>query len=115
MTPKQFQVFLDRDGHACLHCGLQDDTLIPQHRAGKGMGSVKSRRTRLSNIIVLCSAMNSLIESDADAAEEARRNGWKISGYADPLTVPVRDAAGVWWLLDDFGGRYLADAPEKVF
>ena len=65
-------------------------------------------------VIVFCSRANGLIESDPVLAETARVNGWKISGWADPLTVPVRDAGGVWWLLDDFGGRYVCDTPEIV-
>ena len=112
MTPKQFKLFLDRD-QACYHCGVQDDTLVPQHRANRGHGGSK-KRERLSNVIVFCSRANGLIESDPVLAETARVNGWKISGWADPLTVPVRDAGGVWWLLDDFGGRFVCDTPEIV-
>jgi hypothetical protein len=79
------------------------------------MGGSKKRGARLSNQLVLCSWANNAIEADPEWQARALEFGWKISTWADPLTVPVRDAAGVWWLLDDFGGRYLADAPEKVF
>jgi hypothetical protein len=48
--------------------------------------------------------MNSLIESDAEAARTARRYGWKISKYDNPAEKPYYDLiAGRWFLLgDDF-------------
>lgn len=101
MTPKQFQKFLDRDKY-CLHCG-RTDSLVPQHRANRGHGGSKSADVP-SNIIVLCSLFNGLIESDAKAARLARQYGWKISRYEKSCETPVFDVvSGVWWLLlDDF-------------
>lgn len=105
MTPKEFRKYLERDFYRCVHCGLQDDTLIPQHRSNRGMGSVKSRN-RPSNVVVLCSAYNSIIESDSQEARRARENGWKLSSYQDSLFEPLWDAVDrSWWLLDDDYGR----------
>jgi len=36
VTEKQFRKYLARDSH-CLHCGLQDDTLVPQHRVTEAL------------------------------------------------------------------------------
>ena len=103
MTPKQFQRFLDRD-KCCLHCGT-DTTLIPQHRINRGMGGSKLR-DQPSNIIVLCSAFNGLIEADADAARLARQNGWKLSSWDSTLESPVFDNnLREWFILDEKFGR----------
>ena len=103
MTPKQFARYLERDGR-CYHCGATDDTLVPQHRIGRGMGSKNAKAERVSNVIVLCSMLNGLIESDDRWAGVARANGWSLRSWQDPATAPVYDALeGVWWLLgDDF-------------
>lgn len=99
MTVKEFQKFLDRDG-CCYHCGISGDTLVPQHRAGRGMGGSKQRETP-ANVIVFCSLANGLIESDAVFAEQARLYGWKIGSTQDPAAVPVVDfATQTKWLLD---------------
>ena len=59
-----------------------------------------------SNLVVLCSKMNNAIEASADQAEKALENGWKVSRYIDPKTVPVFDAKlGRWYMLDDNYGR----------
>jgi 5-methylcytosine-specific restriction endonuclease McrA len=99
MTPKEFKKLLARDGH-CLHCGLDDDTLVVQHRANRGHGGSKSAANP-SNYIVLCSAFNTLIESDAKAAGIAKRYGYKISRYDNPSEKPVYDlVAGAWFILN---------------
>ena len=57
---------------------------------------------RPSNVIVLCSAMNTLIESDARVAERARANGWKLSRWQTPEDEPFLDlATGEWNLIDN--------------
>ena len=104
MNRKQFEKFLRRDSHACCHCGTTE-TLVPQHRAGRGMGGSKFLN-RPSNILVICSDLNSRIESDAEVAEYARQNGWKITRWQDPDFEPVWYATeGRWYLLDDFYER----------
>lgn len=104
---------LARDSFKCLHCGLDDDTLVPQHRINRQMGGagIASKRNRSSNLIVLCHNFNSLIESDANAAQEARARGWKLQSWQDPLFEPVWDSVHSMWLsLDDqFGSVALLD------
>lgn len=105
MNPKAFQKFLDRDKNACVHCGVQNDTLVPQHRVGRQSGGSKLRN-KASNIIVLCSAFNGLIEADADAAALARKHGIKLNSWQEPETTPVWYAAeSAWFLLDNEGRR----------
>lgn len=101
MKIREFERYLHRDGGRCLHCGRQDDTLVPQHRINRGHGGSNVRDTP-SNIIVMCSEANGLIEADARAAREAREHGWKLATYQDPLTTPVYDStAGEWFFLRD--------------
>ena len=59
---------------------------------------------RLSNGVLLDSIINGLIESEADWQAEAERRGIKVSGYADPATVPIHHAVHGLVLLDDQGG-----------
>lgn len=99
MNSKEFAKYVARD-RWCLHCG-ETDAIVPNHRANRGMGGSAVRNVP-SNILVLCSSMNTLIESDAASATAARINGWKLSSWDDPLEVPVFDAvSGTWYLLDD--------------
>jgi hypothetical protein len=107
MTPKQFAEYLDRDAGRCYHCGNAGDNLVPQHRAGRGMGGSR-KRNNYANIIVLCSASNGLLESDANFAGIGRKYGWKISQYDNPLEVPIYEAwSGLWYKLKDDGTRYV--------
>lgn len=105
MNPKAFQKFLDRDRGACVHCGTTDATLIPQHRINRGMGGSKERN-KASNIVVLCSAFNGLIEADASAAALAMKHGIKLQSWQVPESTPVWYAAeSAWFLLDNEGRR----------
>lgn len=113
MTPKQFARYLERDGH-CLHCG-ELEALSPNHRASRGMGGSKKRDVP-SNIVVLCSIFNGLIESDVKAARKAHTYGWKLANWENPLAVPVYDAVwGQWWLLDDGFGRVRVEDGDRPF
>lgn len=104
VTKKEFAKYLARDGH-CYHCGVSDDTLVPQHRRNRGMGGSKMRDTA-SNIVVVCSQSNGAFEASERASRAAQRYGWKLRPGQDPLTTPVFDAfAGVWYLLDDKFGK----------
>jgi phage terminase large subunit GpA-like protein len=101
---QQFQRFIDRDGH-CPHCGTTDDTLVPQHRANRGHGGFKAGN-QPANVIVLCAAANTLIESDAEWAQNARDYGWKLRRHEDPELAPFYDvAAGAWFNIDNNYGR----------
>lgn len=118
VTPKEFKKLLARDRH-CLHCGLDDDTLIPQHRINRQMGGAgtASNRNKSSNLIVLCSAFNGLIEFDSKAADMARKYGWKLDSWQDPLFEPVWDSGQSTWLMldDDFGSAELLNWDSDFF
>jgi len=112
VKPAEFQKYLERDGGTCYHCGKADDTLVPQHRAGRGMGGSKARH-RPSNIITLCSYANGLIESSAGAAATARAYGWKIASWADPTVTEVfYFPTGEWFMLDDEFGRVVIQSKK---
>lgn len=99
MTPKQFQKYLDRDG-GCVHCG-ETEAVSPNHRSNRGMGGSKLL-DRPSNVIVLCSSMNSLIESSASMANYALERGWKLYRWETPETKPFYDATkDRWFVLDN--------------
>lgn len=101
MNSKQFQKYLDRDG-SCPHCGTTEG-LAPHHRANRGMGGSKLRDVP-SNIIVLCSAYNGLIESNSVQAKIAVEFGWKLTSGQDPKETPVF-LGDNWYLLDDNFGK----------
>ncbi|WP_156027647.1 hypothetical protein [Mycetocola saprophilus] len=92
----------NRDGHVCAWTGIDDDTLVPQHRSGRGMGGDRSKN-RLANLVWLRSSINSLIEDDPWWAEEARRRGIKISLHADPTLTPIVHAVHGTVILSDDG------------
>ena len=103
MNRQQFARFMERDG-GCVHCG-DVVTAVPNHRQNRGMGGSK-KRNHPANIVVLCSEINGLIESDPVWATRAREYGWKLRPWDDPLFVPVfQPMWGVWWRLDDDFGR----------
>lgn len=99
MNQKQFRKYLDRDG-GCVHCG-ETDAISPHHRLNRGMGGSKVRDVP-SNIIVLCSTINGLLESDAEWASLGRQWGWKLYAWQSPLDSPYFDLVRhQWYLLDD--------------
>jgi len=105
MNLKEFSRYLERDIR-CVHCGTEGDVLIPQHRKNRGFGGSKERN-RPSNVLVMCSAFNGLIEADAEAAALARKYGWKLESWEDPEDVPFF-AEGKWWFVDNLYGRFAA-------
>jgi hypothetical protein len=70
-----------------------------------------------SNIIVLCSTINGLLESDARWAELARERGWKLTAGQESNQVPIWDVnLNGWYLLDDqFGKKRLTAYSEPAF
>lgn len=56
---------------------------------------------RPSNVIVFCSLMNDLIETDASVAERARENGWKLRRWESPEDVAFLDLGTMTWNLID--------------
>ena len=103
-TPKAvLKALTARDGHVCGWCGSDNETLVPQHRAGRGMGGRKSM-DRLSNLIWLCAQENTDVESDASIAAAARLAGIKISSFTEnPADIPITHAVHGRCLLTDEG------------
>ena len=111
MNGKTFRKFLDRDG-GCVHCG-ETEAVSPHHRKNRGMGGSKIL-DRPSNVIVLCSWLNSALESDPKWAAIAREFGWKLTAGQDPELVPVvlRDGESMA-LLDNEHGRVIVSRPDS--
>jgi hypothetical protein len=104
MTPKQFNKYQERDG-GCLHCG-ETEAVAPHHRVNRGFGGKHDKANQPSNIIVICSVFNGLMESSPYHASLAKIYGWKLSSWADPKQQRVYDTqTGKWYLLDDDFGR----------
>lgn len=110
MNEKQFRRYLQRDG-GCVHCG-ETETVAPHHRQNRGMGGSKVRDVP-SNIVVLCSAMNNAVESNAVTAALAKQYGWKLESWMNPMDQPVYYApAGVWACLTDDFKAVIVDKPK---
>jgi hypothetical protein len=62
------------------------------------MGGSKAR-DEASNIIVMCSMVNGLMESDPIMAQMARDWGWKLESWQNPAEVPVFNATQNEWFL----------------
>lgn len=101
-----------RDGHVCAYCGIDDDTLVPHHRANRKMGGAKSL-DRIANVLWLCSPDNGRAESDAETAAQMRKLGIKISSYATPELVPVTRYGELMWLTSD--GRAVPVGADPEF
>lgn len=107
MNAKEFAKLVARDGY-CFHCG-ETEAISPNHRANRGMGGSKKRDVP-SNLVVLCSAQNTAIESNVAAAKLAKEFGWKLESWQDPIAEPIYDAmSGVWYLLDNSYGRIVTE------
>ncbi len=103
---------IKRDNHQCWHCA-EVEAISLQHRKNRGMGGSKLLDVP-ENLIVLCSAMNTLIESDSGAAMQAKDFGWKLSSW-DNFDHPVFNAnTGEWYQLDTKFGLTKVDAPNYL-
>jgi len=105
-----------RDYWTCALCAneYQDGSLVPHHRANRGMGSNPEADTP-ANILSLCSLCNGLLESSAVDAARARRFGIKISKFDAAIAgeIPVAipnplSKARTWMVLDNDYGRKIA-------
>lgn len=104
-------LILDRDGHACVCCGLTaaQTRIVCHHRRNRGHGGSKDPVTNgPANGIACCWTCNDLMESSAPRATEARARGWKLTAGQNPLQVPVIDWVGRHWYLDAHGQRVAA-------
>jgi hypothetical protein len=99
MNIKSFRKYLDRDG-GCVHCG-EMEAVAPHHRINRGMGGSKAL-DKASNIIVMCSVMNTAMESSERQATIARLYGWKMRPWENPEEVPFWHAVrNQWCCIDD--------------
>ena len=96
----------------CWHCGTEQ-TLVPHHRANRGMGSSKVLDT-LQNVILVCSEYNGLMESDADVANDARDKGHKLSKYISPSTPVFDNYLKKWFALDAKGNKHETELPSYL-
>lgn len=116
MNAKEFARLVARDG-GCLHCG-ETEAIAPNHRINRGMGGVgKNSPLNLpSNLVILCSQLNGLIESDDRWAAFAKRYGYKLERWQNPAEEPVFDfGSGVWKLLDEsFGSSVVPEGMETT-
>lgn len=104
MNKKIRELVWERDAGRCWHCGREDELVI-HHRQNRGMGGSKLL-DRPSNLVLLCSEYNILIESYLPAARESRNRGIKISREASPMHTPIRRFDNSEWLLDDWGKKH---------
>lgn len=99
MKPKDFAKLVERDGY-CLHCG-EVEAISPNHRINRGMGGSR-RLDKPSNLVVLCSVVNGLIESSPAWQALAKEWGWKLERWQSPEAEPVYDSiSGEWWILSN--------------
>lgn len=110
----------ERDQWTCQLCGqiLTDGSLVPHHRANRGMGGNPAAE-KPSNILSLCSYCNGVLESDPERAHEARKRGIKVSKYDTHRTheLPVRgyfDGQIDWLLILDNYERRSTSAHTKL-
>jgi hypothetical protein len=78
------------------------------------MGSKNSKASQPSNIVVLCSQANGLLESNAKFAELGRKLGWKLRQDETPTEVPIFGYGG-WWLLNDDFTKDLLETEAEYF
>lgn len=77
------------------------------------MGSSKVLDT-VQNCILVCSAYNGLMESDADVANQARENGHKLSKFASPSAPVFDNVLKKWFYLDEKGNKTVTEPPSYL-
>lgn len=103
MKSKDWQKLLDRDG-GCVHCG-EFVAVAPNHRINRGMGGSKLLDFP-ENLVVLCSSLNGLIESDSRWAAVALEFGWKLRSWDDARSAKFFNAILGEWVLPDGNWGY---------
>lgn len=99
------QLLVARSEGACERCGDPRPYAIERHHR-------KRRRDggdRLSNILLLCAGPEGCHGWVTEHPGEARRMGFIVSAYRDPVGVPVLWRRRVWHYLDDDGGKRVVD------
>lgn len=93
-----------RDHGICWHCGTDENVTI-HHRTNRGMGGSKNLDMP-SNLVVMCSEFNFLMEADLAAFRLAKKRGWKVSKYQRAAEVEIQNHEGRTFLLDDMFRRW---------
>lgn len=87
-SPAQRRVLFARDVYCIPHAGMCAGPLVLHHRRNRGAGGDPTADV-VSNGLVVCHGWNTIVEQNAAAADEARRNGWKLRSWQDAAEVPV--------------------------
>ena len=112
VTQKMVQQLRKRDPY-CVHCG-ESDGLQVHHRRNRAMGGSKLL-DRYDNLIRVCATLNYAMEADAEVAQEALDNGWKLKSW-DDFSKPVFDKmAQTWWHLDKDGNKTETIESQSLF
>lgn len=100
MISKRIKTILENRDAYCWHCG-EEQNLVIHHRKNRQMGGSKLL-DHPTNLLLVCSYYNSMMESDSGVAEEARGWGHKLESWQE-FSDPVYDRCdGEWYeLLDD--------------
>ena len=97
--PATKQLVLDRAGGKCELCGMPVGVPHLHHRRPRGMGGSKRVETGgASNCLVIHPSCHADVESNRQRALD---NGWLVSQWRDPATVPVKRWNGLCLLAED--------------
>lgn len=88
-----------RDKGVCWHCGT-DENITIHHRINRGMGGSKMLDMP-SNLVLMCTEFNFLMEADLNAFKLAKEKGWKVSRHSRASTTEIQNHEGRVFLLDD--------------
>lgn len=100
LSKREFARLMERD-EGCVHCG-EMEAVAPNHRINRGMGGAGKSASRPSNLVVLCSLVNGLIESDSVWRAKALEFGWKLERWQNPAECEFYDQrSDIWYLVDD--------------
>ena len=109
ITPRIRQKLKERDLY-CWHCG-EDYELVVHHRRNRGSGGSKLL-DHYQNLIMVCNRYNFEMESMAQVAEQARKDGHKLKSWQD-FSEPVYDRmSGHWYVLQENGTKTIAEESE---
>ncbi|HEY9411078.1 MAG TPA: HNH endonuclease [Jiangellaceae bacterium] len=99
-----------RSGGRCEICGWWDDYCQIHHRRPRAMGGTDREDTNSpANLLRACITCHQRIESRRG---EALHNGWLVSQYDNPATVPVLITGNCWKYLTE-EGEYTDDPPGE--
>jgi hypothetical protein len=102
----------ERDPY-CWHCGDTDDLVI-HHRKNRGMGGSKLIDV-YENLMRVCAEYNTRIESDSQAADQAREYGHKLASW-QWFNEGVYDCCdGEWYELKPDGTKETIWKPVQLF